>query len=111
MTTKISRIVLDLVVDDSYALSEIVSRIRQGCAGLSQREAKQLARTTITRMLDAGWIAITRLDRPGAPEVELDPPDAKSALADDLNWVEPAHWRSHVRVVATSEGEDAYRRL
>lgn len=109
MTRRIFHAILDLAVEDSYALSEVVARIRQRHNELSEREAKQVARSAVGEMVDAGWIAITRLDNPGGIEVQLGTEEAKNALADDLNWVATPHWRSHVRVVATSAGEQVYR--
>jgi hypothetical protein len=108
--SSVERIVLDLAVEDSYALSEIVSRVRQARPGLSAKQTKELARKTVEEMLDAGLITATRLESPEGPESSLDREAAKEALADDLTWLELPHWRPHVRIVATSAGTEAYRK-
>jgi hypothetical protein len=106
--TNLQRIILDLAVEDSYALSEVVSRVRQSNASLSLTTARELARRTVQEMLHAGLIVVTRLESPNGPEATLDHDTASQALADDLTWLELKHWRPHVRVVATPAGEEAY---
>ena len=108
--SSVERIILDLVVEDSYALSEIVSRVRHSRSGLSTKHAKELARKTLEEMLDAGLISATRLESPEGLESSLDHEAAKEALADDLTWLELPHWRPHIRIVATLTGREAYRK-
>lgn len=108
--TNIQRIILDLAVEDSYAPSEIVSRLRQADPGLSSNEAKEFARRTVEEMLDTGLLTVTKLEAPGAPEMPLDNGAARVALADDLTWLELPHWRPHPRITATAAGKEAYYR-
>lgn len=108
--SSVKRIILDIAVEDSYALSEIVSRVRHARSGLSAKQAKEVARKTVDELLDAGLIAVIRLESPEGLESSLDPEAAKQALADDLTWLELPHWRPHVRIVATAAGSEAYRR-
>jgi hypothetical protein len=104
------RIILDLAVEDSYAPSEIVSRIRQTDPGLSSNEAKKLARKTVEEMLDIGLVTVTKLESPGGLELPLDHDAARTALAEDLTWLELPHWRPHPRIAATAAGKEAYYR-
>ncbi len=100
--------ILDIAVEDSYALSEVVSVIRQTQTTISSADAKALARKTVAQMLERGLLAVTRLEVPGGKEVELGRDEAISALADDLAWLELPHWRPHVRILATQQGRAAY---
>jgi len=104
----IEQIVLELVVEDSYALSELVSRIRQEHAELSEREARRLARDSVKEMLSDGLVEITRLETPGGPESVVDHNAARLELDDDLSWMTAKHWRVHVRVVASAAGRERY---
>ena len=106
--SSIRQVILDLAVDDSFALSEIVSRVRQEQAELSASEAKQLARKNVEEMLELGLVEVTRLENPSDAELPLDRDAAKIALMDDLSWLPSTHWRAHVRVVATAAGREAY---
>ena len=104
----IEQIVLDLVVEDSFALSELVSRIRQEHAGLSEREARLLARDSVKAMLSDGLVQITRLETPSGPELPVDLTAARLELDADLSWMTAKHWRAHVRVVASAAGKERY---
>jgi hypothetical protein len=107
--TAAERLVLDLVVEDSYALSEVVSRLRDAHRELGVSDVKQLARATVHGLLEAGLVGIATLETPGAGESEIASDAAHAALADDLNWLELKRWRPHVRVFATTAGQEAYR--
>jgi hypothetical protein len=104
----IKRTVLELVVDDSFALSEVVSRIHQENSHLSVQEARRVARDTVAEMFDLGLIEVLHLSNPRAAEVTLDPSAAAFALEDDLAWLPSTHWRPHLRIAATASGKEAY---
>jgi hypothetical protein len=99
---------LDLAVEDSYALSEIVSRIRQTNPGLSAAEAKRVARATVEEMVKQGYLNVCKLDEPNGVETVLDPIAAIVAVADDLAWPEADRWRPHIRISATDAGKEEY---
>ena len=104
----IERRILDLVFEDSYALSEIVSRLGDAYDELPPKEVKKLARATIHALFEVDWIEITKLESPEGTEPTLERSAAETALADDLNWLELKSWRPHIRVVATAAGREAY---
>lgn len=102
------RIVLELLVDDSYALSEIVSRIRDARPELSAPDARQLATEAVLELLGRGLIEALHLERPNDAEVSLDLNASLIALKDELAWLPSTYWRPHVRVTASSAGKEAY---
>jgi hypothetical protein len=104
----IRRTVLELLVDDSFALSEIVARIQQERPQLSAPEARRIARETVIEMLRLGLVEALHLERPRDAEITLDRHAALIALTDELAWLASTHWRPHVRVTATSAGKDEY---
>ena len=108
-TSPANRAILELTIDDSYALSEVVARLRSLQPRLAPNEARELARSSVLELVERGFVTITRLHEPGAEESEMSAQDARLALQDDLCWLEIPHWRPHLRVVATAEGAEAYR--
>jgi hypothetical protein len=105
---RVRHTILDLAVEDSYALSEIVSRVQQDCNEISEGYARDLARRCVELMLDEGLIEVTRLETPSGPESVVDSREARIALADDLAWRPAKHWRAHIRIVATPSGRTRY---
>lgn len=108
MNDDLERTILDLAVEDSYSLPEVISRVRNTRSGLSARAAKEITRRTLEQMLDKGLITVTRLEKPEGDEQDLDYQKAKVALADDLSWVDLQGWRAHPRIAATEVGKKAY---
>ena len=104
----VERRILDLAVEDSYALSEIVSRLGDAFPKLASKEVKELTKETIRALYEKGLIEITKLEFPEGPEPAVRQNEALVALADDFNWVQLKHWRPHVRVVATAAGRAAF---
>ena len=102
--------ILDLVIEDSFALSELVARVRQAHPSLSRRDATERAKETLIAMLRSDLIRVTRLEAPGDEEQALDYSAAMTAFDDELNWLELRHWRPHARVVATDEGQKVFYR-
>ena len=102
------RAILDLVVEDSYALSEIIWRLRGAHPELPPPELQRLAKKSITELLDVGLVELTQLDEKLGEETALDTQSASRAIENDLNWLEPRDTGPQVRVVATESGEAAY---
>jgi hypothetical protein len=107
-TWNAERLILDLAVEDSFALSEIVARIRQAREDLPVTAIRNLARDAVLSMLARDLIEATRLDDPNAAEVPIDRDSANALLASDLAWLEVNHWRPHLRIVATRTGRELY---
>ena len=108
--SELRHIILDLVTEDSYALSEIVAKIRDAHPGHTMAEARSLARRGALSLIADGLVVATWLETPSGPEKVLDPSATEVAMADDLAWLFHNSWRPHVRLVATALGEAAYRR-
>lgn len=106
--SNIRRTVLDLLVDDSFALSEVVSRVQHENSQLSVPEARRIARDTVVEMFELGLIEVLHLSNPRDAEITLDPSSAAFALKDDLAWLPSTHWRPHLRIAATAAGKEAY---
>lgn len=100
--------ILDLTVEDSYALSEILNRV-SGLEGGGRRGAiRAEVREAVLRMLSSGLLVATWLEEPDGPEEPLDESVARQALADDLEWVFGGPWRPHMRVCASALGRERY---
>lgn len=104
----LERIILDLAVEDSYGLPELIARVEGVQPDLSKAEVRQLVRVCVRNMVESGLLLVTRLTVPGGDEPELDHASALEALSDDLEWIDSLHWRSHARVVATERGRKRY---
>ena len=64
---KPEHVILDLVVEDSYAFPEVMSRVQAALSSLSPGDAKEIARKAVAEMLREGLIAVTRLESPRGP--------------------------------------------
>jgi hypothetical protein len=102
------RRILDLAVEDSYALAEIVLRVRDAYPDHPHRDVKEETRATIHALFRKGLIEVTKLEKPEGPEPALKGAAALVALDDDFNWIEMKHWRPHIRIVASSRGQAAF---
>jgi hypothetical protein len=102
------RLILDLAVEDSYSLPELVARALGVQPGGSKGEWRKIVQACTREMFESGLLEVTRLEEPGGSEVALDHDAAEQSLADDLEWVDGSRWRPHVRVVATQQGRDKY---
>ena len=100
------RAILDLAVEDSFALSEVVSYVREQVPGL--RNVRSVVKNAIVEMLEAGWLQLTHMAAPAKGEDDLDASSARRALDDDLAWVEARSQRPHLRIVATPQGKETY---
>jgi hypothetical protein len=106
--TSMERAILELVVEDSFALSELVSRVRTEQPSLSLAAARRVARDVTKALLQRGLVQVTA--KPSAYELEhdIDAVAGLKELESDLAWLEARHAKPHVRVVATAQGEAAY---
>ncbi len=104
----IRRAILDIAVEDSYALSEVVAQVHAVRPELSPSSAREITKSAVEELLDAGLIAVTQLDTPNGSERELTTSEARAAIADDLGWMDLPSWRTHARVCATHLGREAY---
>lgn len=107
-TEQIQHVILELVVEDSFALSEIVDRIRQQNAQFVFEEALAAARSCVEHMLELGLIEVSRLDTPRGPESTVRGEDALTGVRDDSEWRRSTSWRSHLRIFATAAGRNVY---
>lgn len=106
--TGLQRAILDLVVEDSFALTEVVSRVRRQGPGPSDRDATSMVKAAVRELLESGMVRLTEMESPQSGERDLDDRAAHVALDDDLAWVDSPITRRHVRVVATSKGQEAF---
>lgn len=104
----IKRAILDLAVEDSYALPEVLARVSGLLPETRQSTARAVARAAVLDMVGSGLLTVVRQAHPGGPEIVLKSQESVRCLADDLEWVEGDHWRAHCRIVATKEGRETY---
>jgi hypothetical protein len=106
--TEIHRIILDLLVEDSYGLWEIAGRVDDLFPGSSGSEAAELARTAVEDLVDAGLASVWyQPDLSGAEEL-VPPARISEELGNPVNWACPRDDRVNVRILATEPGEQAY---
>ena len=102
---QLTRTILDLLTEDSYAASEIVAKISEVDPTLTPADAREITKRSITQLIQDGCVAARWLADPGGPEDNLSERQAASAIADDLSWMTYKVWRPHLRFVATQRGD------
>ena len=102
------RAILDLAVEDSYSLPELVTRVSGLQADTNRGVVRKLVQACVREMFELGLLEVVHQVIPGGSGVALDRAGSVQSLADDLEWVDGPQWRSHARVVATQAGRDAY---
>ncbi|MDP9350592.1 MAG: hypothetical protein M3P51_03495, partial [Chloroflexota bacterium] len=89
MPSQIDRAILDLVVEDSYDLMEVVARLRDLLPDESEPEVQQIAQERARQLLTDGLIAVWIVETVGGEEVCLPSHEAEAALAKEGNWLMP----------------------
>jgi hypothetical protein len=100
--------ILDLAVEDSFGFWEIASVIQQQQPDLSTAGAIDLAKNTVHRLLEMGFVSVCYQDDVGVEELPVSGDDASAAIADGSNWEWPVGYQRMYRVLATDEGRHAY---
>jgi hypothetical protein len=106
--TTVHRAILDLLVEDSYGLWEIVWRLQDLFPERSTAEVTSAAREGVQELLDAGLISVWRLQEVGGEELPVPEGEIGSELAKESNWIGPQDNGSQIRILATEAGERAY---
>lgn len=106
--TDTERAVLELAVEDSHALSEVVACVRAEDQSLSLAQARDIARNVTKALLEQGLVQFTRKSSVHQEEQEIADAAALEEMDSDLAWMETRHWKPHLRVLATVKGREAY---
>ncbi len=107
-TTSLRQVILDLTVEDSYSLPELVARALGQKPDQPEGTVRRAVQACVLEMFGQGLLAVVRQTTPGGDERALADDAAERALADDHEWIDGPAWRAHTRVVATPRGHDVY---
>jgi len=103
--------VLELMVEDHFALWELMSQVMGTFPQASQSEARKAAETAVRQALKNEWVALFRRPVLAAPEQALtEPGEIESALTNNDFWKPPLADVEFVTAGATKRGAEAYFR-
>jgi hypothetical protein len=106
--TEIHGMILDLLVEDSYGLWEIVGRFNDLFPESSESEVAELARTAVEDLVDAGLVSVWFQPELSGAEELVPPARISEELRDPINWACPPDNHVNVRILATDLGVQAY---
>jgi hypothetical protein len=106
--TALRQVILDLTVEDSFSLPELVARALGQQPDQPEEAVRRAVQACVIEMFEQGLLAVVRQTSPGENERALGDDAAARALADLEEWIDGPGWRAHTRVVATPRGHSVY---
>ncbi len=100
-----------MAVEDYHGLWELLWGLRPLLTKETGADIKNYAEKAVRELLSKGWIALFRRVGATGKEIPLQPYEIEDALADPINWVEPAPEAAEILVVATEQGTSMYYSL
>lgn len=108
MMDNVHQAILDLAVEDSYALWEIVWRLRHLFPARPETEVRCIAHQAVQELIASDLIQLLQLREPDGEELPLPAHEVEETLADERCWQAPPDYAPQIRILATEAGERTY---
>jgi len=103
--------ILDLAVDDYTGLWELVWGVQSSTQEDERRSNIALLRTELEELVAQGAVAFFRGINFNGDEVAVSVDEVPGLLANNQSWEPPEPNSSHLRLLATEEGQRKYEQL